>query len=413
MHNLSRRSLLAASYMAHPMTIFSAQSSSEGGERVKLPPFKAETEQQSGPPPAPLAPDERVGFAIVGLGNLSVDQLLPAFRHSQKAKVTALISGSPDKAKTLARQYGIPERSVYGYDDYRRLSQDNTVQAVYVVLPNGMHREHTIRAFESGKHVLTEKPMANTARECEDMIAAGKKASRLLMVAYRIQYEPKNRHVRDVLRSGKYGTVKLMEMANVQRQGNAEQWRHKKALAGGGALPDIGLYCLNASRFLLGEEPVEVFATESTTPNDPRFREVEENVVVQMRYPSGVLTNFITGYDSHESRRYRVHCPTGWVGMDPAFSYSGLRMEEAHAEGPIEHRAEPVLPEKNQFALEIDHFASCIQESRQPYTPGEEGLQDHRIMEAIYESARTRRPVALPKVDKRDAFRGPEPKATS
>lgn len=379
------------------------------GQSFQLPPFKSETEQQSGPPPAPLPPGDRVGFALVGLGNLSVSQLLPAFASCRRAKCTALVSGSPEKARALARQYGIPESSVYGYDDYAKLSRDAGVQAAYIVLPNGLHREHTIRAFESGKHVLSEKPMANSVRDCEQMIAAGKKAGRLLMVAYRIQYEPNNRRVRDVLGSGRYGPVKLIEMANVQRQGAPDQWRHKRSLAGGGSLPDIGLYCLNTSRFLLGEEPVEVFATEYTDRSDPRFREVEENMAVQMRFPSGVLASFICGYDVHESRRYRVHCPTGWIGMDPAFSYSRLRMEEAHAEGKLEHRAQPALEPENQFALEIDHFAACIKEGRQPFTPGEEGLQDHRIMEAIYESASARKPVSLPRIDKRNAFRGPEP----
>jgi predicted dehydrogenase len=406
MHELSRRSLFAAGSLTFPLF---AASQGGGGQQVPLPPFKADTEQQTGPPPAPTPPDERVGFALVGMGNLSVDQLLPAFGECKKAKVTALVSGDANKAKILARQYGIPESSVYGYGDYARLGQNRDVQVAYIVLPNGLHRDHTVRAFENGKHVLCEKPMANSSRECEDMIAAAKKAQRKLMVAYRIQYEPNNRHVREVVRSGKYGPVKLIEMANVQRQGAPDQWRHKRALAGGGSLPDIGLYCLNTSRFLLGEEPAEVFATEYTTPNDPRFREVEENIVVQMRFPSGVLVNFITGYDSHDSRRYRVHSPLGWIGMDPAFSYSGLKMEQAHAEKDIELRAQPAMKEKNQFALEIDHFASCVKENKDPFTPGEEGLQDHRIMEAIYESAKSRKPVSLPQVDKRDAFRGTEP----
>lgn len=407
MQELSRRSLVAAGSLAFPLAV--AGQAGGGGQQVLLPPFKADTEQQSGPPPAPWSPDERVGFALVGLGNLSVDQLLPAFAMSKKAKVTALISGSPDKAKTIAKQYGIPESSIYGYNDYRRLEQDRNVQCVYIVLPNGLHRDHTIRACESGKHVLCEKPMANTTRECEEMIASAAKAGRKLMVAYRIQYEPNHRHVREVVRSGKYGPVKLIEMANVQRQGAPDQWRHKRSLAGGGSLPDIGLYCLNTSRFLLGEEPIEVFASEYTTPNDPRFREVEENMAVQMRFSSGVIASFITGYDSHESRRYRVHCPTGWIGMDPAFSYSGLQMEEAHAENKLEMYARPRLIQKNQFALEIDHFATCVKENKQPFTPGEEGLQDQRIMEAIYQSASTRKPVSLPRIEKRDSFRGPEP----
>jgi predicted dehydrogenase len=146
-----------------------------------------------------------------------------------------------------------------------------------------------------------------------------------------------------------------------------------------------------------------------TTPGDPRFREVEENVMWQMRFPSGTLTSHVTGYDVHESRRYRVHAPTGWIDLDPAFAYRGLRLRTAHAEGKAEQVTEHRLEEKNQFALEMDHFADCVRGNRQPFTPGEEGLQDHRIMEAIYRSAETGRPVKLHETSKQDAFRGPEP----
>src|SRR3954447_14395695 len=156
MQDLTRRSLIAAGSLALPLA---AAGQSVAGQHVSLPPFKSDTEQQSGPPPAPAPPEERVGFALVGLGNLSVDQLLPAFGACKKTKVTALVSGTPDKAKILAKQYGIPETSVYGYNDYGRLGQNRDVQVAYIVLPNGLHREHAIRAFESGKHVLSEKPM--------------------------------------------------------------------------------------------------------------------------------------------------------------------------------------------------------------------------------------------------------------
>lgn len=272
-----------------------------------------------------------------------------------------------------------------------------------------MHHEYVIRAVQAGKHVLCEKPMANTAHESEEMIAACKKAGKQLMIAYRIQYELMNRYARELVRTKKFGAVKLIESVNAQRQGEPNQWRHKKALAGGGSLPDIGLYCLNTTRFLLGEEPEEVFATTYSTPGDPRFTEVEENVIWQMRFPSGVLANLMCGYDVHESRRYRVHGVTGWFGLDPAFSYRGLRMRTGHAEGNIEHIDEPRMEEKNQFARELEHFADCVRHNQTPYTPGEEGLQDHRIMEAIYESARTRRPVKLTAASKPDAFRGTEP----
>ena len=380
-----------------------------GASEIKLPPFKADTERQGGPPPDPKPPKERVGFALVGLGRLSVEELLPAFGVCEMARPVALVSGDRNKALTIARQYGIAEQAVYDYKTFDRIRDNPEVDVVYIVLPNGMHHEFTLRAAKAGKHVLCEKPMATSSRECMEMIAACEGAKRKLMVAYRIQYEPHNRLAREMVRQKRFGPTKLIQSVNAQRQGEAKQWRHDKRLAGGGALPDIGLYDLNTTRFLLGEEPIEVSAMMYSTPGDPRFREVEENVVWQMRFASGVLSSHMTGYDGHESRRYRVHAPTGWIDLDPAFTYRGLRMRTARAEGKLEQVTEHRLEEKNQFALEMDHFAQCVREDRQPFTPGAEGLQDHRIMEAIYHAAETGRPVKLEQVPKLDQYRGPEP----
>lgn len=239
------------------------------------------------------------------------------------------------------------------------------------------------------------------------MIDACQKANRKLMVAYRIQYEPHNRMVREMLQKEEFGKVKFIEAVNAQNSANPDHWRHKKALAGGGALPDIGLYCLNTIRYLLGEEPTEVFAYQYSTPNDPRFSEVEELMSWQMKFPSGVLANCATHYGVHESRRYRVHAERGWMEMAPAFAYQGLQLQMAHAEAISERLEQVKLGNKSQFATEIDHFSTCIQQNKQPFTPGEEGLQDNRIMAAIYQSAREGRPVKLEAVSKRDAFRGP------
>lgn len=377
---------------------------------IKLPPFHAATEKQS-EPPMPLAPSERVGFAIVGLGRLSVEQLLPAFAKCEKAKPVALVSGSPDKAKQIAAQYGIAEKNIYDYKTYDELKNNEEVKAIYIVLPNGMHREFVLRGAAAGKDILCEKPMANNSKEASEMIQACEKAGRKLMIAYRIQYEPHNRKVRELIKSGEFGKVKLIESVNGQRQGEALQWRHDQKLAGGGALPDIGLYCLNTSRFLLGEEPIEISAMQYSTPGDPRFKEIEENMLFQMRFPSGALVNASTGYDFHDSKRYRVNLNTGWIEMDPAFNYEGLQLQTSRADGKMERTEQIKLPQKNQFAAEIDHFAECILENKQPYTTGEEGLQDHRIMEAIYEAARTGKTIKLPKtIAEAKIARGAEPK---
>ncbi len=377
---------------------------------LRVPNQNAPTERQSGPPPQPLPPAQRVGFAVVGLGELSIRQILPAFGNCKKAKLAALVSGKPDKARTLAAEYGIGANHVYSYAGFDRLRDDPTVDVVYVVLPNALHEEYTVRATRAGKHVLCEKPMSVSSESAARMVAASAAANRLLMIAYRIQYEPHNRLAQRMVREAAFGQTKIIEAVNGQNQGDPNQWRQKRALAGGGSLPDVGLYCLNTSRFLLGEEPVEVMASTYSTPGDPRFREVEENCLWQMRFPSGVQANCVTGYGHHETRRYRVLQERGTFGLDPAFSYSGLKMQTSFAQGRIERREEVSMEEKNQFALEMDHMAECVIEGKRPYTPGEEGLQDHRIMEAIYRSAREGRAVSLPAVAQKDAFRGSPPR---
>ncbi len=376
---------------------------------IALPPTEAKTEKQSGPVPTPLPPDQKIGFAVVGLGNLALQQIIPAFGSCKYAKLAALVSGDPAKAAEVARQHGVPARSLYNYRNYDTLRDNPDVQVIYIVLPNGLHAEYTVRGAQAGKHILCEKPMANTPQEAEQMIAACKTANKKLMIAYRIQYEPNNRFVQQMTRAQQYGPVKMIEAVNGQVQGDPSQWRLKKALSGGGSLPDVGLYCLNTTRFLLGEEPEEVSATLYSTPGDPRFREVEETVLWQMRFPSGVLSNNATSYGFHDDKRYRVHAVTGWYGLDPAFLYQGLKMERSHAEGNMEIRETPQIDPKDQFATEMDHMAQCVLNDKTPYTPGEEGLQDQRIMAAIYEAAHDGKPVKLPRILTKDTFRGPEP----
>jgi predicted dehydrogenase len=377
---------------------------------IELEAWKSDVDRQSPPTPTPLPPDERVGYALVGLGHLTLEELLPAFGECKKSRPVALVSGSPEKMQKVAKQYGIKPEHCYSYENYDKLKDNPAVQVIYIVLPNSMHAEYTIRGAQAGKHILCEKPMANSSKECEAMIDACKKAGKKLMIAYRIQYEPNNRMVRKMLQANQFGKTKLIDAFNTQSSANPQHWRHKKALAGGGALPDIGLYCLNTSRFLLGTEPTEVFGYTYSTPGNPLFKEVEEVCSWQMRFPEGIIVNCATHYDAHDSRMYRVMSERGWMHLDQAFAYQGQQLKTSRAEGMTERTEQITLGSKNQFATEMDHFSECVLDNKDPYTPGEEGLQDHRIMEAIYQSAREGRPVKLPAVAKRDAFRGPEPK---
>lgn len=378
---------------------------------VKMPRLFAPSERESTEMPAPLAWEQRIGFAIVGLGRLSLDELLPAFAQSKRAKLVALVSGDAGKAAKVAAQYGVPRKSIYDYKSYDRLKDDEAVQVVYIVLPNSMHAEYTVRAAQAGKHVLCEKPMANSVTECQQMIDACKAANKQLMIAYRMQYEPYNRELIRLARGGELGKLKAFSTTNGQHQGEPNQWRLKHALSGGGALPDIGIYCLNAARYLSGEEPIEVQAMQFSTPNDPRFTEVEEQMNFNLRFPSGFMASAITSYTVHETKPFRLLGETAWAELDPAYSYRGqsMRIARKRIGSSIEAIEAPRLEAKNQFALELDHMASCVRENRRPHTPGEEGMQDMRIIAALYESARGGNTVKLPPVQGLDAFRGPTP----
>ena len=375
--------------------------------KVVFPNENGAADKPSAPPPAPLPDAEKVGFAIVGLGRLALKQLLPAFAETNKAKVTALVSGSPEKAKTVARQYNIPESAIYSYDTMDRMAENPDIKVVYVVTPNGLHLRDVKAAAEAGKHVLCEKPLAASSDEARQMIAACQAARVKLMVAYRCQYEPHNRHAVDLVRSGEHGIPKLIEAVNTQVQGAPDQWRFKKALSGGGALPDIGLYCLNAARFYTGEEPVEVFGRVVSPANDARYAEVEETVAFMLRFPSGVIANCSASYGAHESKDMAVQMSAAWINIPNAFAYEGQQLTLARRSGANAQIDEIRISRKNQFAQEIDHMASCVIEGLVPHTPGEEGLQDHLLMEAIYRSAKTGQPVTLSAMDGLDVTRGP------
>ncbi|CAO4167540.1 Gfo/Idh/MocA family protein [Methylorubrum populi] len=379
------------------------------GRKVTFPDWRAPADTPSGPPPAPLPPSERVGFAIVGLGRLSLEEILPAFGESRKAKPVALVSGTPEKLKAVARQYGIPETACYDYAGFDRIRDNPEIKAVYIVLPNAMHRDYVERAAAAGKHVLCEKPMATSSADARAMVAACDKAAVKLMIAYRIQYETYNRRLAKLVREKAFGRLLGMSATNVQTvaENGAEQWRHKRVMSGGGSLPDIGLYCLNTARFLTGEEPVEIFASIVTPPNDPRFADVEETVSFQLRFPSNFIAQCFTSYGARDDKHQRLNFEKAVVDMPNAYLYRGQRLIVTSREGDATSLDERVLKARNQFAAEIDHLADCILQDRKPRTPGEEGVQDHVLMEAIYESARTGMPVKLEAPDRLDAFRGP------
>lgn len=339
----------------------------------------------------PEPPGKKLGWAIVGLGRLAINQILPAFAKCEKSKVVAFVTGSREKGEKLAARYGVNPKNIYNYQTYDSLRDNPEVDVIYIVLPNGMHAEYTVRGAKAGKHILTEKPMANTPKDCEEMIAACKAANRKLMVAYRCRYEPFNNELIKVSRSGDLGKIRVVVSDHGFNIGDPTQWRLNKALAGGGSLMDIGLYALQAARYTTGEEPTEVTAMEFTDRSDVRFKEVEDMINFQLRFPSGALAQCTSSYGYAGQNRIRVVGNKGWAELEPATSYTGLRMR-VRIGNKTEERD---LPQRDHFAGEMDHLSECIMQNKDVLTPGEEGLRDLKIMMAIYEAARSGKTVKL------------------
>ena len=400
--------LLAAAGLS-PLALAQGQTEAPNGQnQVQLPQIHDTQTEPSEKAPGPFEPmDERVGFAIVGLGRLSIDQILPAFGKSKLCKPVALVSGDPAKAQKIAAQYGIKPSSCYSYANYDAIAQNPDVKVIYIVLPNSMHLEYTVRGAKAGKHILSEKPMAVSSAECEKMISACKAANVKLMIAYRQQYEPNNREIVKMVKAGKLGTLRSFIATNAQNEGDPSQWRLKHALAGGGCLPDVGVYCLNAARFWSGEEPIEVMGQTFQPKNDPRFAEVEATAQFTLRFPSGLLAVCNSGYAAHSTQFARLEGSDSWAELSPSFAYNGLKLRSNKLMEGHDVIMEPSIEAKDQFALEMDHMAECVMKNLQPHTPGEEGLQDQRLMEAIYESARTGRAVKVQ--PPAGPTRGPEP----
>ena len=220
---------------------------------------------------------KKTGYAVIGLGRIA-GHFMPGARNTTNSQITALVSGHRDKADRIAAEYGIPSSSIYNYENFDEIAHNPAVDAVYVALPNSMHAEYTIRAAKAGKHVLCEKPMSTNVADAEAMIAACKAANVKLMIAYRCHYEPTNLRAVKLIRDGALGQVQAIESSFGFNMGPNE-WRTNKKLAGGGPLFDVGIYCLNACRYLTGEEPEHIAAFASTIDHDGRFSEVEENVL--------------------------------------------------------------------------------------------------------------------------------------
>jgi predicted dehydrogenase len=346
----------------------------------------------AGFPARAAEPERKLGYAIVGLGGYGLGVIIPQFKNCRNSRLVALVSGDPAKAKRVAAEYGVPERGIYSYQDYDRIRDNPDIDIVYICLPVSMHAEYTIRAAKAGKHVLCEKPMAVSSRECESMIAACRQAGKKLMIGYRCHFEATNLEARRRARAGEIGRLRYFRSEHGFTMGSPDSWRLKKAMSGGGSMMDIGIYALNAARYMTAEEPLAVYAKETTDRKDPRFREVEDMIQFELEFPSGVLASCMSMYSANQNHILLMG-DKGRIELEPGTAYRGNRLWVGG--GRDSEVTPPPGPGATQWAGQLDHMAQCVLQDKEPIVAGEEGLKDIRIIEAVYRSAREQRRIAL------------------
>ncbi len=337
----------------------------------------------------------RVRYAVVGLGYISQAAVLPSFAHARKnSELAALVSDEPEKLRRLGRRYGV--KRTCNYEGYEECLQSGAIDAVFIALPNSMHAEYSVRAALAGIHVLCEKPMAVTEEECERMIRAAGENSVLLMIGYRLHFEKANLTAIDIVRSGKLGEPRIFDSTFTMQVKDEDNIRLQRRM-GGGVLYDIGVYCINAARYLFQDEPVEAFAW-SANGGDPRFAEVDEMTSCLLRFPGERLASFTSSFGAADVSQFRVVGTRGDLVLDHAYEYAEDLELQVTIGGRKRRRT---FKKRDQFAPELIYFSDCIQMGRKPEPSGAEGLADVRIIRALLRSAETSSPVALDLVPRR------------
>lgn len=320
-----------------------------------------------------------VRYAVVGLGWISQAAMIPAFRNAPNSRLTALVSGDRRKLEKLGARLAVGH--LYTYEDYDRCLESGEVDAVYIGLPNHLHREYAIRAAEAGVHVLCEKPMALTAEDGRAMIEAAEANDVRLMVAYRLHFEEANLEAVRIAAEGRLGQLRYFSAAFNTVVDDPDNIR-LQAETGGGPLFDIGIYCINASRYIFGEEPEAVWATAARR-DDERFREVPEMVAAALRFPGDRLASFTCSFGAADTDVYRVLGTEGELVVEPAFQ---LGADYGHRLTVDDETRRTTYPERDQFGPELIHFSDCVREGREPGPSGREGVADVRIIEAMRRS---------------------------
>ena len=326
--------------------------------------------------------------AILGLGSYGT-RVANAMQSCTKAKLVGVISGTPSKVKSWQAKYNIPEKNCYNYENFDRIKDNPDIDAVYVITPNGLHKDQVIRVARAGKHAICEKPMAINAKEGQEMIDACKKAGVKLLVGYRMHFEPKTLEVIRMRKDGEFGKIKFFQGLSGFTIGDPTQWRLNKQLAGGGSMMDIGIYSINGSRYMIGEDPIWVTAQETKT--DPvKFKEgVDETIQFQLGFPSGAVASCLSTYSMNNLDKFFLDAEKGYAELQPSTGY-----------GPImghTHKGELNQPHTTHQTVQMDAFSGIILGGQQPVVPvdGEEAIKDLKIIDAIYQAVATGKKVTL------------------
>jgi predicted dehydrogenase len=322
---------------------------------------------------------KQLGVALVGLGSYA-ERVADAMKVCTKAKLVAAVTGTPTKLNKWQKDYNIPKENCYSYTDFDKIINNPDIDLVYITLPNSMHHEFTLRAAKAGKHVLCEKPMSVSVKEAEEMIAACQAAKVKLYIGYRLHFEPYTQELIRMRTAGELGKIMAITSHLGFKIGDPTQWRLKKALAGGGAMMDVGIYSINGTRYATGEDPIWVTAQELKTDFE-KFKEVDESVTWQMGFPSGVVAQCSTTYNYNIPEQLRVCGEKGYIELSPCYSYGPMKGHN--------HKGEINLPTPAHQTLQMDGIADCILHNvSDPTIDGYEGLKDMKIIEAIYKSIR-------------------------
>jgi predicted dehydrogenase len=339
-----------------------------------------------------MATGKRVGYAVVGLGGISQVAVLPAFAHSKKAKLVAVVSGDKKKAEKFAQDF--KASNAYTYDEFSQCLENPLVEAVYIATPPGEHERYAVAAAKAGKHVLSEKPLAATVKQARNMVDTCRRSKVLLMTAYRKYFEPSSLMLKKMITSGELGRIDIIHTLFTELRtfgDNSPAWLFSKKLCGGGPLTDLGVYCINTTRWLLDEDPIAATAM-SWARDRRRYKEVEEGIAFRLDFKSGVVLQGSAAYSAAFSSFVHVHGEKGWAELAPAFDF----MEERRISGKVGGKwFAKTFHLIDEFALELDEFADCIREGREPEPSGEQGLRDIIIIDAIYRAVKQRRSIAI------------------